>query len=321
MDVHLRVSAVVTVRNEEATIGTLLQTLVGQSLPPHEIVISDGGSTDRTVEILQQWIDRGAPIRLLHCPGTNIASGRNRAIELATGDVIACTDAGTRLHPEWLARIVAPIQNGADVSMGFFIAEPRSLFELALGAAILPDVDEIQPERFIPSSRSIAFTRAAWCAVGGYPEWLDYCEDVVFDLALRRAGYRFAWAPDATVAYRPRTSLGAYFRQYYLYARGDGKANLWLRRHVVRYSTYVVAPLVFVTGFWYNRAWLALLLGAGLYLYRPYRRLCRVLAGQQPRDWVVAAALVPILRVVGDVAKMTGYPVGVWWRLKHPRNG
>jgi hypothetical protein len=30
-------------------------------------------------------------------------------------------------------------------------------------------------------------------------------------------------------------------------------------------------------------------------------------------------ALVPIIRLTGDVAKMIGYPVGVWWRLRHGR--
>jgi len=311
----MKVSAIVTVRNEESSIDDLLKSLFAQTRAPDEIVIVDGGSIDRTVEIVRRWIAGGAPVRLLICPGANIAEGRNRAIKAATGDVIACTDAGVVLEPSWLERIVAPIEDGADVAMGFFVADSRNTFERALGATTLPDVDEITPDRFIPSSRSIAFTSQAWARVSGYPEWLDYCEDVVFDLAMRAAGLRFVWVPDAVVHFRPRPSVAAYFRQYYRYARGDGKANLWPRRHLIRYLTYLVSPLVFIAGFWYNPAWLALVVGASLYLYRPYRRLSRVMRGKRLAEQLSGFVMIPFLRGVGDVAKMVGYPVGVWWRI------
>ncbi len=336
----MNVSVVVTVRNEERSIDALLDSLLAQTLTPDEIVIADGGSTDATPAIIRRRIEMGAPIRLICCPGTNIAAGRNRAIDTATGEIIACTDAGVWLDSHWLERIIAPFQHGADVSMGFFVADARSTFECALGATTLPDVDEIDPDRFIPSSRSIAYRRRAWAAVGGYPEWLDYCEDVVFDLALRRAGFRFAWAPEAIAYFRPRSSVRAYIRQYYLYARGDGKANLWPRRHAIRYATYfLIAPLVLIAGFWYKPAWLALALGASVYLNRPYRRLARAMRGGSPRPGLETAArgtswrregwcagrartllaaliLIPFLRGVGDLAKMIGYPAGVWWRIR-----
>lgn len=313
----MMVSVIVTVRNEQDSVDELIRSLLDQTRRPDEVVITDGGSSDGTADIVEGWISRGAPIRFQVVPGANIARGRNRAIESASGDVIACTDAGARLDPRWLECITAPFAAGVDVVMGFFQAAPRNTFERALGAAVLPDVDEIVPDRFIPSSRSIAYTRKAWERVGGYPEWLDYCEDVVFDLALRRAGLRFAWAPEAVVYYRPRSSIRAFFRQYYLYARGDGKANLWPRRHLIRYLTYfALMPLVVVAGFWYNRTWLASGVFAGLYLYRPYRRLVRALDGGSVREWPLALMLVPLLRFVGDVAKMLGYPAGVWWRVR-----
>jgi glycosyltransferase involved in cell wall biosynthesis len=315
----VNVSVIATVRNEEAAVDDLIRSLLAQTRPPDEIVITDGGSTDRTPDVVRGWIVREAPIRFLVVPGANIAAGRNRAIAAARGEIIACTDAGARLDPRWLERLVAPFEGGADVVMGFFQSAPQNTFERALGATTLPDVDEIDPGRFVPSSRSIAYRRAAWQRVGGYPEWLDYCEDVVFDLALRRAGLRFAWVPDALVYYRPRASVPAYFRQYYLYARGDGKANLWPKRHLVRYATYLVAPLAIGRGFWYKRTWLAVGFFAGLYLYRPYRRLARTLDRVPPRERPKAIALVPFLRLVGDVAKLVGYPVGVWWRIRRGR--
>ena len=41
----------------------------------------------------------------------------------------------------------------------------------------------------------------------------------------------------------------SFSRQYYFYARGDGKANLWFKRHLIRYLTYfVLTPGIFVAG-------------------------------------------------------------------------
>src|SRR5262249_27688347 len=215
---------------------------------------------------LEGWSKR-LPLRVVRAPGTNISRGRNVAIGATDADVIAVTDAGVKLDADWLANLQTKLTPLVDVVSGFFRADPRSTFERALGATTLPNLQDVRPRAFLPSSRSVLFRRAAWERVGGYPEWLDYCEDVVFDLALRRSGCRFAFASDAIAWFRPRSSPQAFFSQYYLYARGDGKAGLWPRRHAIRYATYLFATYVIVRRS--RLAWL-LALGIGAYTRRPY---------------------------------------------------
>jgi glycosyltransferase involved in cell wall biosynthesis len=316
------ISVIVTVLNEGESIRRLMDSLVAQTQPPDEVVIVDGGSRDNTVAILREY-EGALPLRVLVEPGANISAGRNRAIAAAQGDIIAATDAGVMLEPDWLARITAPLlaDDGLGVVSGFFLADADTLFEAAMGATVLPLARELDGETFLPSSRSVAFRKHAWERAGGYPEWLDYCEDLIFDLRLKDRE-RFALASDALVHFRPRGSLRSFYKQYYLYARGDGKADLWLKRHLIRYATYGVAgPLLLLLGARVHKLfWLLLIPGAAAYLSTPYRRLPEVLRRHgytQPADVVRAAALVPVIRVVGDVAKMLGYPVGVWWRLKH----
>lgn len=315
----MRVSVIATVRNEEASIAALLDTLHTQTRPPDEIVMCDGGSTDRTVALIVAARERGLPVRLIEAPGANISQGRNAAISAATGDIIAATDAGVRLNGDWLELLCAPFAAAAppDVVSGFFTADPHGVFETAMGATVLPQLADVRPESFLPSSRSVAFRKEAWQRVGGYPEWLDYCEDLVFDMALRDAGCRFAFAPGAVAHFRPRSSLSAFWRQYYRYARGDGKAGLWRKRHAIRYATYIAAPLAIIAGLRYNILWLALVAAAFAYCRRPYQRLWPQMAGWPLASKVRALALVPIIRMVGDLAKMCGYPVGVFWRLRH----
>jgi hypothetical protein len=224
---------------------------------------------------------------------------------------VAVTDAGVVLDPDWLARLKAGLTPETDVVAGFFRADPHTTFERALGATTLPGIEDVRPERFLPSSRSVLFRRTVWKTVGGYPEWLDYCEDLVFDLALKRAGCRFVFAPAAIAWFRPRRSLTAFFRQYFVYARGDGKAGLWARRHAIRYATYVFTAFVLLRR---GRLQYVLPLGVVAYTWRPYQRLR--LDGLSGRARLTAIAMVPAIRLAGDVAKMLGYPVGVGWRVR-----
>jgi glycosyltransferase involved in cell wall biosynthesis len=347
----MKTSVIVTVKNEGESIHRLLDSLAAQTRAPDEVVICDGGSTDGTLDALSA--EQRLPLKVIVRPGANISQGRNAAIAEARGDVIASTDAGVVLVPEWLQELAAPFERGRaaqssgaepcpcpplrggplgaggfgsepaqastpSVVAGFFLPDARTPFEVAMGATVLPQLDEIRPDQLLPSSRSVAFRKEAWQAVGGYPEWLDYCEDLIFDLALRTRFGPFAFAPKAIAHFRPRGSLRAFFRQYYLYARGDGKADLFRRRHAIRYITYLIAaPATFLAGLvlspWW---WLLFLVGVAAYTFRPYRHLARMWGRQSAANKLQAALLVPIIRVTGDIAKMAGYPVGVMWRVR-----
>jgi glycosyltransferase involved in cell wall biosynthesis len=311
------VSLVITVLDEAPSLDALLASIAVQTGPPGEVIIVDGGSTDGTIERAEGWRER-LPLRLIRRPGANIAAGRNAGIAAARGAIVAVTDAGVRLAPDWLAHLVAPfaVEPSPDVVAGFFLPDPQTPFEVAMGATVLPALADIDPATFLPSSRSVAFRRAAWERAGGYPEWLDYCEDLIFDLRLREGGARFAFAPRAVAHFRPRGALRAYWHQYFRYARGDGKAGLFARRHAIRYATYS-GLLAFLLGGWRCRPlWLPILPAAGAYVRRPYARLAPALGTLTPRDRASALLLVPLIRAVGDLAKMAGYPVGLWWRWR-----
>jgi glycosyltransferase involved in cell wall biosynthesis len=322
------VSLICTVRNEADNIAALLESMLAQSRPPDEIVINDCGSRDATASIVQGYAARDPRIVCV-AGGHNISSGRNNAIAAASGSLIACTDAGLVLDRDWLAHLVAPLEEQrADLAGGFFLPAPRSLFELVLGATNYPHLDDVVPERFLPFGQSMAFRKTLWEALGGFPEWATHCEDLVFDLAAERAGYRRVFVPGALLFFRPRSSLRAFARQYFFYARGDGAAGLWPLRHLVRYTTYLTLLLLLLAGWCFPSVrWLVgVLLGVGgaLYTRKPYRRLWsqfQTFPGTQ--TWVrggtrrvFALALVPVIRLVGDCAKMVGYPAGVVERLR-----
>jgi len=317
----MRVSVVATVLNEEINLPRLLDGLAAQTRPVDEVVICDGGSTDGTLAVLRA--ERRLPLIVVKLPGSNISQGRNAAIKVATGEAIAVTDAGVQPDPGWLKSIVCPLEEeGAWGGSGFFRPDPKSVFEVAMSATVLPREQDIQAPRFLPSSRSVAFRKSAWAAVGGYPEWLDYCEDLIFDLRLFDRYGPFPFIPQAVVYFRPRGNLRAFFLQYYRYARGDGKADLWRLRHAVRYATYLLAVPLIAAGGVVVSPWLCtlLLISVPGMFWNPWRRLVRLWAALHGRERIAAFFWVPAIRVTGDLAKMAGYPIGLLWRLRHRKD-
>ena len=122
-----------------------MDSLLEQTRWPNEIVICDGGSEDSTVEILKEYLGRLPGLRIVAEPGSNISQGRNRAVSEAKGTVIACTDAGVRLDPNWLEQLIAPFEEGAPTQEGcvwavggFFVPEVSGPFQVAMGATVLP---------------------------------------------------------------------------------------------------------------------------------------------------------------------------------------
>lgn len=306
----MKVSLITTVKDAGDAIGPFLASLAAQSRPPDETIVVDGGSTDGTLGRLRE----AEGLTVISEPGANIARGRNAAIAAATHDAIAVTDADCELEPEWLERLLAPLEAGADVAMGFYRPITGSFLASCMAAVNLPGAGEIDPARFMPSSRSVAFLRPAIEAAGGYPEWLDIGEDMVVNHRWRELGLDLRFAPDAVVRWRLRSSLRDTWTQYFRYARGDAIAGMHAERHAMRFGVYGLALFAWGTQGVVRKA--ATLAGAGAYVATPMRRAHSNF--DAPALRAGAALAVPALMAFVDSAKMAGYLAGLR-RGRHDR--
>lgn len=303
-------TVIVTVRNESGSIDALLDSLLRGTRAPDEIVIADGGSTDGTVERLRSRAAIEPRLRVLETPG-NRSVGRNAAIRSARHEIIACTDAGVEVEPAWLEEILKPFAEGAagpngrvDVVAGFYRPVTSTPFERAAGVVSAPQLREVNLDRFLPSTRSIAFRREAWEKAGGFDEMLAHNEDTPFALALKSVGCRFAFAPAAVVGWRPRGDLRSFYRQHRRFGLGDGESRVQAWFYGTIAVKYGLAVAMAILGFAFPAAWLALGAGAALFVLQQARR------GFGRIGVLEALVGVPLLKIVYDVAYLNGYVRG-----------
>jgi glycosyltransferase involved in cell wall biosynthesis len=304
----VKVSLISTVKDVgPERVREFLDSLRAQTRPPDETIIVDGGSTDGTLEALEEATD----VTVISEPGANISRGRNVAIAAAVHDVIAATDADCTLAPDWLERLLAPIDAGADVSAGFYRPEGDSFLQECMAAVSLREPEEVGPG-WMPSSRSIAFRRSAYDAAGGYPEWLEVGEDMYFDHRLVSSGVRMDNATDAVVYWHIRPTLGETWMQYAGYAEGDALAGMYPERHFLRFAVYGLGALALTSR---SRFLTALAAAAGTaYASRPVRRAWTRLA-DRPGDRAASTIGVPAAMAFVDLAKMWGYARGLARRV------
>ena len=308
----MKVSLISTVLNEERSIRRFLDGLLAQTRPADEILLADGGSTDGTLEVVEDYIRRGAPIRLIEAPGANIARGRNIAIGSAAGEVVAATDAGCRADPRWLAEITAPFEDpSVGVVCGFSVAEARNRKEESFGILTLDDIEKVDIRSFNPSSRSLAFRKTVWEEAGGYPEALYCAEDSFFNQRMRATGARFVFRPEALVHWYPHSTLRKTARQYFRYAQGDGRAGLYGRVYTIIGVKVALVLVLGAAGFAHPVFWGVL--AASLFAY--YLRMLQV---NRRRGSTATNSLVFVFRLVLDGARLAGNLFGRWERRRRP---
>lgn len=229
----LPVSLVIPVRDEQRTLHMLFSSIDDLTEAPAEIIFVDGGSTDRTVAMLEAKAQSDARYRVRLADGqATPGRGRNLGVAAAKHDWVAMTDAGIRISPGWLsalweAHIASP---QAAVVYGNVEFDLRSVFEeCAVFAYGTPK--QATPAGLCrgPSTQSFMVHRSAFESVGGFPD-LRAGEDDIFIRAVEAAGIVAAWAPEATVWWQIRPDLASTAERFRLYSYSyamAGRERFW----------------------------------------------------------------------------------------------
>ena len=99
---EVRVSVIVPVYNAEDTIRECLDGITGQTLRETEIICVDDGSSDGSVDILEEYRRKDSRIRIVRQENQGAGAARNTGMKEARGDYLCFLDADDRFEPEML---------------------------------------------------------------------------------------------------------------------------------------------------------------------------------------------------------------------------
>jgi glycosyltransferase involved in cell wall biosynthesis len=256
----MKISVAIPVRNEANNVAQLIQRLLGQTRPPDEIVITDGGSTDKTAEIITEFINNGAPVRLIRAGEALPGRGRNLAAAAATNDWIAFIDAGIEPAKDWLELLSSTVENDSSVDVVYGEVEPiiDSFFAECAAITYVQRAD-ITRHGFIASS---LMRRSVWKSVGGFSENLRSAEDLLFMMRIEREAFNYVREPRAVVHWHLQRTFTATIKRFVVYARNNMRAGLWRRWQGPVFSRYLmlVALAVVILVVSPNLIWLPVVL-------------------------------------------------------------
>lgn len=279
------VSLVMSLRNEENSLPVSLAAVEEQDYPKdrYELIAVDGGSTDRSVEVLESF-----PLSIPHtiiATGGNltIPAAMNIGIDRAKGEIIVKLDAHgyasrnfVRVIAERLSeqREVAAV-GGTIVQLGqTATAQANGWARTSKFGAGRGPYTAGQEESYVSSVQCGGYRRELLEKVGVFDEEIGVGEDEELNWRIGKAGYRILFTPKISFFYYARPTLRALFRQYLWY--GDGRTVV-LRKHpdFLRIK-HLIPPLflitllaAFVLAFWsgvgrYILAGILAVYGAGL---------------------------------------------------------
>ncbi len=205
------ISILIPCYNAATTVDEALSSLAGQTLTDFEVLLVDDGSTDGTLDRLQDWNRRDPRFRVLSRPHAGIIPTLNAGLESCRSDIIARMDADDRCAPYRMKCQVDLLNKDPEIVVVSSLVKGFPEDELGIEFkayidwlnTLLTD-DDIKDGMFLQSPLahpSVAYRRAWVEQVGGYQD-RGWAEDYDLWLRLYLAGANFSKIPEVLLEWR-----------------------------------------------------------------------------------------------------------------------
>ncbi len=182
------VSVVIPTFNSERYVGEAIKSALEQSYPAVEVVVVDGGSTDGTAAVVQEF----PGVRFDLQPKAGISAARNRGIALARGAVYAFLDADDLWVKDKLALQMAALER--DAALGMVFGHVKQFYSPDFDGPQDKAVSEETMPGHIPSA--LIVTRDAFFQVGLFETNWQMGEFASWYLRSQEKGVRGLMLPD-----------------------------------------------------------------------------------------------------------------------------
>jgi succinoglycan biosynthesis protein ExoA len=247
------ITVVIPCRNEEDFIETCLHSVQNQIYRNLEILVIDGGSDDRTAELVSNRMKDDNRIRLLDNPERIVSPGLNRGLAAAHGTWMIRVDAHCTIGSDYIRQIVRHLSTGRYGGVGGRkIGVGRTASGHAIAAAMTSPIGvgnstyhhgrRVQEVEHVPFG---AYPTALARNVGGWDETVVVNQDYEFDHRVRATGLPILFDPEIVIEWHCRQSLPDLFRQYRRYGQGKSVVT---RMHPESVKPRHLIPPLFVLG-------------------------------------------------------------------------
>jgi len=208
----MKISIVLTTKNEEKDIGKLLDSLMNQE-EPYEVLVVDSDSTDHTQEIIKDYSKKNKNIKLLVYPGKRSES-MNYGIKKASGDAVAFIGGDDVADKDWIKEVREGLKN-ADIVVGELILKGEERVKNIENVKLFHKGVNVS----YPGTNT-TYKKEILDKLGGFDPWFSSAEDLEINLRAVDAGYRIDHNKKAKVYYRPKGSVLEFLKQSFWYGYG-----------------------------------------------------------------------------------------------------
>lgn len=204
----MTISVIIPNYNRESLIGETIANLLAQSLPPHEIIVVDDGSTDKSVEVIRSFGDK---VKLIQQVNQGPGTARNAGLKMASGEFIQFQDSDDLFCLNKLEAQASALQiDAADIAFSPWV-------KLKFNGKSVSLEDQVLQQKMPPAGlslpcwwlrgwstvfQSLLFRRSFLEKVGGYRTDLMPSEDTEFFFRLLTSNPKVVFTDETLMLYR-----------------------------------------------------------------------------------------------------------------------
>jgi len=214
-----RISIIIPILNEEKYIAKCLDSIVDSDYDKDkmEVLLVDGGSSDKTVEIIREYQKNYPFFKLLHNPKKIVPVAMNLGIKKAKGEYIIRLDAHSSYPKDYFSKLILWHKKlNADNVGGFVITEVKNKTKtslaiknvlsdkLGVGSAFRSGVREIKEVDTVPFG---CYKKEIFEKIGLYDERLVRNQDIELNKRLKKYGGKIYLVPEIKCTYFARETF------------------------------------------------------------------------------------------------------------------
>lgn len=309
------ISVIIPVKNGEKNIGNCLKSIFNQTITPLEVIVVDGHSTDRTVEVAKNF-----SVKVVYEDYKTVGGARKVGVDHAKGHYVAFTDSDCIPEKDWLETLIKEFYNDNIVGVGGAIINiGDGIWEKSIALALdsfLGSANSVQDRVFDHKKyvRSISgcnssYRRSDLVRIGNFNPNLAFNEDTELNKRLLSIG-EILYTPEAKIYHHQERGLKEFSRRIFLFGKGraiNKLLDIQIVPPILALITFVLMFVSFSAFFFMVALYVSILLIFDIMIFFKHQKISYLLS-------------VPIIFILEHLSYTLGFwrgvikMIGVSWR-------